>query len=103
MAPREKTVSAVFHGALAKQMQTKLYLKSLYNVWQFWFYDFIKLACYQWVAGGFVYHEWVFRLDFWRRGHLSSATALFIKVFPTVVQNLDVTQWLRNACIEVEG
>lgn len=34
---------------------------------------------------------------------MSSATALFITVFPTVVQNLDVTQWLRNACIEMEG
>lgn len=45
----------------------------------------------------------VFWLDVQRRGHLSSAAALFIKVFPTVVQNLDVTQWQRNACIEMEG
>ena len=34
---------------------------------------------------------------------MSSAAALFINVFPTVVQNLDITQWLRNACIEMEG
>lgn len=84
-------------------MQTKLYLKSFYSVWQFWFFHFIKLACYQWVAGGFVYREWGLLVRLLRRGHLSSATALFITVFPTVVQNLDVTQWLRNACIEMEG
>lgn len=45
----------------------------------------------------------VFWLDFQRRGHLSSAAALPIKVFPTVVQNLDATQWQRNASIEMEG
>lgn len=55
------------------------------------------------MAGGFVYHEWGLLARLLRRGHLSSATALFITVFPTVVQNLDVTQWLRNACIEMEG
>lgn len=34
---------------------------------------------------------------------MSSAAALFIKVFPTVVQNLNAAQWLRNACIRMEG
>ena len=34
---------------------------------------------------------------------MSSAAALPIKVFPTVVQNLDATQWPRNASIEMEG
>lgn len=55
------------------------------------------------MAGGFVYHEWGLLAQLLRRGHLSSATSLFITVFPTVVQNLDVTQWLRSACIEMEG
>lgn len=45
----------------------------------------------------------VFRLDLQRWGRLSSAAALFIKVFPTVVQNLDVARRLRNVCIEMEG
>ncbi|EPY83165.1 pleckstriny domain containing, family M (with RUN domain) member 1-like protein [Camelus ferus] len=44
----------------------------------------------------------VFRLDLQRWGRLSSAAALFIKVFPTVVQNLDVARRLRNVCIEME-
>lgn len=91
-------------GPLAKQMPTKLYLKSFYNMWQFWFFHLIKLACYHWwVAGGFVYHEWGLWVRLLRRGRLSSATGLFITVFPTVVPSLDVTQWLRNACIEMQG
>lgn len=45
----------------------------------------------------------VFWLDCQRRGHLSSAAALPITVFPTVVQNLDATQWQRKASIEMEG
>lgn len=45
----------------------------------------------------------VFWLDFQRRGRLSSAAALPIKIFPTVVQNLDATQWRRNTSTEMEG
>lgn len=34
---------------------------------------------------------------------MSSAAALFIKVFPTVVEKLNAAQWLRNACFRMEG
>lgn len=34
---------------------------------------------------------------------MSSAADLFIKIFPTVVQNLNAVQWLRNSYIQMEG
>lgn len=34
---------------------------------------------------------------------MSSAAALSIKIVPTVGQNLNAAQWLRNACIQMEG
>lgn len=40
----QKESSATFDGPLAKEMQTKLYWKSFYSVWQFWFSHFLQLA-----------------------------------------------------------